>query len=146
MIMVIDMKNKNGFTLIELLAVIVILGIILVIATTNVIKSINDSKEKARYIAAKEIVDIASAYIETDPDGKVYEDDAHNKCVKVNDMKTGEKAYLEEDVTNPDPTAEEDEAIKDSQRVCKVSTANAQTDYSLKNRQYTFDGYIYYLD
>ena len=39
----IDMKkNKNGFTLIELLAVIVILGVIMVIATTNVIKSINN--------------------------------------------------------------------------------------------------------
>ena len=37
-------RNKNGFTLIELLAVIVILGIIMVIATTNVLKNINDSK------------------------------------------------------------------------------------------------------
>ena len=39
-------RNENGFTLIELLAVIVILGIIMVIATTNVLKNINDSKEK----------------------------------------------------------------------------------------------------
>ena len=41
-------RNKNGFTLIELLAVIVILGVIMVIATTNVIKSINNSREKSK--------------------------------------------------------------------------------------------------
>ena len=55
------MKNK-GFTLIELLAVIVLLSIIMVIVTTNVIKNVSDSKEKAKYIAAKEIVEISEAY------------------------------------------------------------------------------------
>ena len=41
------MKNKKGFTLIELLAVIAILALILVIATPNVIKAINSSRNNA---------------------------------------------------------------------------------------------------
>ena len=65
------MKNKKGFTLIELLAVIVVLAIILVIAGTSVINSINDSKEKAKYMAAKEIVSMAEAYFAVNTD-KTY--------------------------------------------------------------------------
>ena len=64
------MKNNKGFTLVELLAVITILSIILVIAVPNVLKTIDDTKEKARYMAAKDIVEIAAAYME-----------AENKCI-----------------------------------------------------------------
>lgn len=80
-------KNNKGFTLIELLAVIVILSIILVIATTNVIKSINSSKEKAKYTAAKEIVQISEAYFATHG----------GDSASISDL----TAYLEEDATNP---------------------------------------------
>ena len=51
-------KNK-GFTLVELLAVIVILGIVLTIATTSILKSKKDTIQKTKYIAAKEIGEIA---------------------------------------------------------------------------------------
>ena len=61
------MKNR-GFTLIELLAVIVLLSIIMVIVTTNVIKSVKDSKEKMKYIAAKEIVEMSEAYFAINSD------------------------------------------------------------------------------
>ena len=72
-------RNENGFTLIELLAVIVILGIIMVIATTNVLKNINDSKEKAKYMAAKEIVENAEAYFAT----KVITQDILNRMLLI---------------------------------------------------------------
>ena len=65
------MNDKKGFTLIELLAVIVILAVILAIASTAVIKSINDSREKAKYIAAQDIVNIAEAYLATETEGVV---------------------------------------------------------------------------
>lgn len=92
------MKNKRGFTLIELLAVIVVLAIILTIATTSVIKNINDSKEKAKYIAAKEIVDISDAYFVSETDG-IQNYNNGTKCIMVKYLM--DKGYLDKDVTNP---------------------------------------------
>lgn len=130
-------RNKNGFTLIELLAVIVILGIIMVIATTNVLKNINDSKEKAKYMAAKEIVENAEAY---------FAINSNATYVTINDLKD----YLESDTTNP-KTGENDlltnENVK-TQRICKGSySAGDQDKYSNNNEKgYYFDGYFYSLD
>lgn len=132
------MKNKKGFTLIELLAVIVILGVILVIATTSVIKNINDSRKKAKYTAAREIVDIASAYMVAEKDR------VNNNCVLVSDMINDD--YLEDDVTNP-LTGENISSLDDvsGQRVCKEES-QAQDDYELQeDSYYSFDGYKYYV-
>ena len=141
------MKNKRGFTLIELLAVIVILGVILAIAGTAVIRSINDSREKAKYTAAREIVDIASAYMvaekgEDNEDGTPKIDD--EGCVKVEYMIND--GYLENDVTNP-LTGENISSLNDvsGQRVCKEES-QAQDDYELQeDSYYSFDGYKYYV-
>lgn len=130
------MKNKKGFTLVELLAVIVILGIILVIATSRVINHINDSRAKAKYIAAKDIVEIAEAYIETETE------DIENGCVSV--ITLINKGYLEEDVTNPETG--ENGNINDNQVICKddSSSSDKQVEYSDNNGQgYYFDGYMY---
>lgn len=132
------MKNKKGFTLIELLAVIVILGVILVIATTSVIKNINDSRKKAKYTAAREIVDIASAYMVAEKDR------VNNNCVLVSDMINDD--YLEDDVTNP-LTGENISSLDDvsNQKVCKEES-QAQDDYELQeDSYYSFDGYKYYV-
>ena len=128
------MKNKKGFTLIELLAVIVILGIIMTIATTNVLKSIKQSKIRSRYIAAKDITEIAKAYLET-----------NNKvCVSVEKLIS--EGFLNSDVTNP---ANEDaknissNSDMSSQFVCKSSSYKEQSSYDLNNNVYAFDGYCY---
>lgn len=132
------MKNKRGFTLIELLAVIVILGVILVIATTSVIKSINDSKVKAKYTAAKEIVNIAEAYMATETDGVDVED--KKKCVAIQTLIDND--YLEKDVTNP--LTGENGGDFNEQKVCKEDS-QLQKGYEPDGDKYNFDGYVYYL-
>lgn len=149
------MKNKKGFTLIELLAVIVILAAILAIAGTAVIKSINDSREKAKYIAAQDIVNIAEAYMvaeegKNNADGtpkitKINETD----CVNVEQMITDD--YLEKDVTNPE-TGENrsSDGEMNNQSVCKIA-GSEQDNYKLQNYDnstyfYQFDGYRYKIN
>ena len=51
-------NNKKGFTLVELLAVIVILGIILTIAGTNVVKSIEMARKQEVDKFAKMLTDL----------------------------------------------------------------------------------------
>ena len=130
-------RNNKGFTLIELLAVIVVLSIILTIATTAVLKTIKESKEKAKYIAAKEIVEIAEAYMETETEGVI------KNCVNVKVLV--EQGYLEADVTNPN-TGENISKLDDleKQQVCK-GEVTAQDDYEVHENKYNFDGYIYKL-
>ena len=132
-------KNNKGFTLIELLAVIVVLSIILTIATTAVLKTIKDSKEKAKYIAAKEIVDIAEAYFATNSSAT---------DVTINDLSD----YLQSDATNP-ATGENDLLNNGTnQKVCKSTSysSNNQNGYEISSYEssngYEFDGYWYGTD
>lgn len=128
------MKNKKGFTLIELLAVIVILGVIMTIATTSVLKNIKQSKIKARYIAAKDITEIASAYLAT----------TNIDCVSVKELIDND--FLNNDVTNPnDENAKNISSTNDvsNQYVCKSYSSKEQQDYVLKNKVYHFNGYCY---
>lgn len=149
------MKNKRGFTLIELLAVIVVLAIILTIATTSVIKNINDSKEKAKYIAAKDIVTIAEAYFVVN---------GSETSVTIE----GLSDYLEQDVTNPKNGENDLFDIGLNQVICRnitqkdidngyaeldeIRTYNGQTskkateDSNGKPIGYEFDGYWYGFD
>ena len=55
------MKNK-GFTLVELIAVIVVLGVIILIGSTNVIGQLTGSKKNASKIAMKNLEDAAITY------------------------------------------------------------------------------------
>ena len=108
-------RNKNGFTLIELLAVIVILGIIMTIATTNVIKSINNSREKSKEIAKKEIVSYAEAYFATN--------NSNTDCVSVE--KLYDLGYLTGDVTNPETGKNiTNKSELRNQKICKTSVSN----------------------
>ena len=126
------MKNKKGFTLIELLAVIVVLAIILVIAGSSVINSINDSKEKAKYMAAKEIVSMAEAYFAVNTD-KTY--------VSVETLV--EEGYLEEDVTNPATGENRSASNKLSGHQVYKGDFSEQSGYAPSSNKYSFDGYQY---
>ena len=143
------MKDKKGFTLIELLAVIVILSVILAIAGTAVIKSINDSKEKTRFLAASDIVEIASAYMLTS-EGKKNVITMHTStspsketsCISVEKMITD--GYIEEDVTNPVNGENRSSSNKlTNQYVCKIDSTK-QTDYALKTGDDDYNGYDSY--
>lgn len=123
-------RNNKGFTLIELLAVIVVLSIILTIATTAVLKTIKDSKEKAKYIAAKEIVDIAEAYFATHSEKTVSVEVLCNE-------------YMENDATNP-ATGENINGCDEFRgQTISISTSPEQSDYKLTNGKYLFAGYEY---
>ncbi len=124
-------KNNKGFTLIELLAVIVILGIILTIATTNVIKSINESKAKSKYIAAKEIVQMAEAY---------FAINGSKEFVTISDL----SGYLESDATNPKTGENNLKTEGGNQIICRNSKYKTQENYENDDgKGYEFDGYWY---
>jgi len=152
-------KAKKGFTLVELLAVIVVLAIILVIAGYSILKNINDSKEKAKFMAAKDIVSIAIAYIEENE--SVLPGTNETRGVRVKDMIDND--FLEKNVTNPKTgknsnIVETDEngvsskphEIKEDQ-VVVVYDSSEQSDYKIhecsinKNTYecYQFYGYAY---
>lgn len=134
-------KHNKGFTLIELLAVIVILSVILAIATASVIGNINDSKKKAKYIAAKEIVSIAASYLATNK----ADDGAGENCVYVETLI--KKNYLEKDVTNP-ATGKNGGFDNDTTSMVCLNKGNAaQSNYDSRDEGgksiYDFDDYQY---
>ena len=138
------MKNKKGFTLVEILAVIVILGILMVIVSRAVMNNINESKKRVKFLAAKEITEIAAAYLVTealDEDG----DGIQDECVSIEKLIDDE--YLEKDVTNP--TTAENGGDFGGQEIMKQDVT-LQDDYEVKSCDsrdcYNFDGYIYYLN
>ena len=62
--------NNKGFTLIELLAVLVVLSIVTMIATPNVMKTVDESKKEKVIIDAREMV-LQSTYM--------YNNDEYNR-------------------------------------------------------------------
>ena len=129
------MKNKKGFTLVEILAVIVILGILMVIVSRAVMNNINESKKRVRFLAAKEITEMAEAYMVTEG----------GNSVTVPFLITQE--YIESDATNP-ATGENGGDFTNQEVKKELSTL--QDGYEEQtcgsSKCYKFDGYIYYLN
>ena len=83
--------NKKGYTLIELLAVILIIGLILVLSTYGIIKSIKSSKGKAETLSEKSIKESAETYAtEKNDDSSYWLDitDKENKyfCITIEEL------------------------------------------------------------
>lgn len=134
--------NKNrGFTLIELLAVIVLLSVLAVGATSIIVKSMKNSKEKAKFIAAQDIVELASAYMEANSVEKVsiftlIENgylDPHLINPRTNDLNWGTDEQVNTYVLVPDTLSEK----QDDYKVIKESEEKIY---------YKFDGYYYLFD
>lgn len=60
------MKNKKGFTLIELLATIIILGVIMTIAVSNIVSTLDKNKKDSFIKDAKSIISSAEYKIRSD--------------------------------------------------------------------------------
>lgn len=127
-------KNK-GFTLVELLAVIVILGIVLTIATTSVLRSKKDTIQKTKYMAAKEIVEIAEAYM------------IANNINSVDFRKLCEDGYLESNVTDPltGKNVDSCEVLKGKIRKKAVSDKVSSNYMPNDEGSYAFDNIVYDL-
>lgn len=134
------MKNKKGFTLVELLAVIVVLGIIMALTASYVIDSVNESRKRTKFIAAKEIVEMAGAYMDAE-ESKIIEKIDENECVNVSNLISS--GYLEEDVTNPATGKNRVDEDISGQYVCASSDSKLQKDYEVTDDKYHFDGYYY---
>lgn len=79
------MKNNKGFTLIELLAIIVLLAIISIIAIPNILNLIENSKEGALKIVARNIIDAGK---------RLYSEksiDTNNPEIDLNDIKVNDE-------------------------------------------------------
>ena len=73
--------NKKGFTLVELLAVLIVLAILTTIATTTIIKQVNESK-KTLNEAQKSIVKASAIEYATKKGLFKQEGNTYNICLK----------------------------------------------------------------
>lgn len=87
-------KNNKGFTLVELLATILIISVILGIATTFLLTTINKAKDKSLALSDERLEDTANLYIKEFPDEVMWqkentEDDNNQNtitCVSLNTL------------------------------------------------------------
>jgi len=89
-----NLSGKKGFTLVELLAVIVVLGIVMVLATTTVLPLMQKSQKSALATEANSLVEAASQVVslvsigEYDGtyNGKTASDYSDGYCFTVTDL------------------------------------------------------------
>ncbi len=94
------MDNKKGFTLAELMAVIVILGLIAVIATTTVDRSIKNSRYETCQAQEKNIIEGAKMW--AIDNASLLPTAGASKTLNVkNDLQDGNVVYVEEALKSP---------------------------------------------
>ena len=96
--------NKKGFTLVELLAVILILGLLLTIATPNLMKTFNNKKQILYDDTVKEIERFAGVYLVDNPD--LYTNISNQGYVNIPTDFLCEDKYLECPLNDPRDNSE----------------------------------------
>ena len=93
------LKSKKGFTLVELLAVIVVLAIIMVIATTQIGNAISRARSNSFIDSYKMVEKQLKTYIASDETGKILCDNTA-ACLKNYDLSSDYSLAVTEDTTN----------------------------------------------
>ncbi len=119
--------NNKGFTLVELLATIIILGIIMGIATTGVIKTINNSKLKAERIFIERLGDSIKGYLATE--GRKLSPMEDTETIEFNKCKEGEDNCFESTLTELESIHLQDLTTSD------YKTLNAKDLVNPKNKK-----------
>ena len=90
------LKNKKGFTLVELLAVIVVLAIIMVIATTQIGNAISRARSNSFIDSYKMVEKQLKTYIASDETEKILCDNTAD-CLKNYDLSSDYSLYVIQD-------------------------------------------------
>ena len=93
------LKNKKGFTLVELLAVIVVLAIIMVIATTQIGNAISRARSNSFIDSYKMVEKQLKTYIASDETDKILCENTSD-CLKNYDLSSDYSLAVTEDATN----------------------------------------------
>lgn len=87
---------KKGFTLVELLAVMTVLSLIIVLISSNVLKTKSKADEKAMDIEKQNIIDASVSYYMA-ANSKYAEGDIENKTCKITLKTLRDTKYYEAD-------------------------------------------------
>ena len=101
--------NKNGFTLVELLAVIIILSLLALLASTSVTKIVTNSKNEL-YNAQISLIEEAAKSWGTDNLNKLSSENGECKYISLRKLK--EYGLLDESIVNPKTNKEFSDDIK----------------------------------
>ena len=93
------LKSKKGFTLVELLAVIVVLAIIMVIATTQIGNAISRARSNSFIDSYKMVEKQLKTYIASDETEKILCDNTP-ACLKNYDLSSDYSLYVTQDTAD----------------------------------------------
>ena len=146
--------NNKGFTLVELLATIVIIGLIMGIATTSAISTINNSKKKSEKVFVDKLATAIESYININgsQSSEITGTEVQfEKCRRVNDDNTcleGTSKTVE--VTELTPFNLKDITTGDTATISEDKIVNPSTKEKCLNgtnpevRLFKDDDYVYY--
>lgn len=150
--------NNKGFTLVELLAVVVILAIVMGIAASSVLNSINNSRKSTLYSAAQNAANTLNTWVVEDAvissdDARKLGDDFQNATMSGNWICLSETLKINNGTTEDtnDPTLLNALGLSTSDIVIssdfekEVTTAGSEADPTCSAIRYNFNSGGYEL-